>query len=191
MQIYVHQNGQQLGPLSEADIQARLAAGTISRDDLVWWEGQPGWVALGQSPLAPGPAQIPPPAPVSPADIAMMPGSTPLDNRGAGRTSGLAVGSLISGIASFFVGISFILAIILGHLALSQIRKNPGMQGRGMAMAGLIMGYLYPAVAVVALVVLFALGQQARGTFHTINAQAEPAQTNSAPGTNSAPANGQ
>jgi hypothetical protein len=32
-------------------------------------------------------------------------------------------------------------AVVCGHLALSKINANPNLQGRGLALAGLIMGY--------------------------------------------------
>jgi hypothetical protein len=52
------------------------------------------------------------------------------------KTNGLAIASLVLGI----VGIS-IVAIILGHISLGQINKT-GEQGRGMALAGTILGYV-------------------------------------------------
>lgn len=57
-------------------------------------------------------------------------------------TSGMAIGSLISGIFSFFFPAA-IAAIVLGHIARSNIRKSAGrLTGDGMALAGLILGYL-------------------------------------------------
>lgn len=50
------------------------------------------------------------------------------------RTNALAIASLVS---AFFVPIA---AIVLGHLALGQIRHT-GEQGRGLAVAGLVLGY--------------------------------------------------
>src|SRR5882724_3958753 len=57
-------------------------------------------------------------------------------------TNGLAIGSLICGIL-FFIFPSALVAIILGHISRSQIRRSQGRQtGSGMALAGLILGYL-------------------------------------------------
>jgi type IV pilus assembly protein PilA len=57
-------------------------------------------------------------------------------------TSGMAIGSLISGIFSFFFPAA-IAAIVLGHIARSNIRKSAGrLTGNGVALAGLILGYL-------------------------------------------------
>jgi Domain of unknown function (DUF4190)/Domain of unknown function (DUF1707) len=57
-------------------------------------------------------------------------------------TSGLAIGALICGIAEIFTfGLAAIPAVILGHLARQQIRRT-GERGDGMAIAGLVLGYL-------------------------------------------------
>jgi type IV pilus assembly protein PilA len=56
-------------------------------------------------------------------------------------TSGKAIASLICGIFTLFFPAS-IAAIILGHLSLSDIRKSAGrLGGRGVAIAGLVLGY--------------------------------------------------
>ena len=57
-------------------------------------------------------------------------------------TNGLAIGAMICGIAEIFtLGLASIPAVILGHLARSQI-KQTGERGDGMAIAGLVLGYL-------------------------------------------------
>jgi len=57
-------------------------------------------------------------------------------------TSGKAVGSLICGFL-FFCFPAAIVAIVLGHLSLSEIRKSAGrLKGQGIAVAGLVLGYL-------------------------------------------------
>ncbi|PRY38339.1 uncharacterized protein DUF4190 [Spirosoma oryzae] len=69
----------------------------------------------------------------------------------AGTVSGLAIASLVCGILAFFVfGIVLgILAIIFGGVALSKIRKNPEVSGRGMAVAGLVLGIVATVVTVI------------------------------------------
>jgi type IV pilus assembly protein PilA len=61
-----------------------------------------------------------------------------------GETSGKAIASLVLGICIFILGfLTGIPAIIFGHLAKSDIKKSGGrLQGEGMALAGLILGYL-------------------------------------------------
>ena len=60
---------------------------------------------------------------------------------GPTQTSGKAIGSLICGLLFFIFPVA-IVAIILGHLSLSDIARAAGrLKGRGMAIAGLILGY--------------------------------------------------
>jgi hypothetical protein len=57
------------------------------------------------------------------------------------RTNGLAIASLACGLAQFAFGpLATIPAIVLGHMARSQIRRT-GEQGAGLALAGLVMGW--------------------------------------------------
>jgi len=71
-----------------------------------------------------------------------------------GQTSGKAVGSLVCGIFFLFFPTA-IAAIILGHISLSEIRKSAGrLQGQGMAIAGLVLGYM--GVAAIPLILIIA-----------------------------------
>jgi hypothetical protein len=70
------------------------------------------------------------------------------------RTSGLAIASMVLGIVWIF-WLGSILAVIFGHVALSQIKRSMGaLGGRGMAIAGLVLGYL--GLATLALVIVLA-----------------------------------
>lgn len=62
------------------------------------------------------------------------------------RTSGLAIASLVLSVVG---PITCIPAIICGHLALRRIRKEPILRGRGLALAGLIIGYIVLGLAIV------------------------------------------
>jgi hypothetical protein len=68
-------------------------------------------------------------------------------------TNGLAIASLVCGIAAFVIGITFIPAIICGHLARRQIRRT-GEQGDGLAIAGLILGYVGAVIFIVLVLVM-------------------------------------
>lgn len=62
-------------------------------------------------------------------------------------TNGMAVASLVLGIVGVvtfgFIVIPSVLAVIFGHLGLSNIKKSGGeLGGRGMAIAGLVLGYI-------------------------------------------------
>ena len=58
-------------------------------------------------------------------------------------TNGMAIASLVTGLLGWTAIplISSLAAIVLGHVARAQIRRT-GEQGRGMALAGLILGYI-------------------------------------------------
>jgi hypothetical protein len=65
-------------------------------------------------------------------------------NSKTSRRSELAIASLIFSNLSFGLGpLGCIPGIICGHLAKSEIRRDPSLQGLGMAKAGLIIGYIF------------------------------------------------
>ena len=71
-----------------------------------------------------------------------------------GPTSGRAITSLVLGLLSFSF-IAAIPAVVFGHLALSEIKKSAGrIQGKGMAVAGLVLGYL--GIAMLPLILIIA-----------------------------------
>lgn len=70
----------------------------------------------------------------------------PDDNNGV---NGLAVASLVLGIVWIF-WIGSVLAVIFGHVALSQLKE--GGSGKGLAVAGLTLGYV--GIGILALGVL-------------------------------------
>lgn len=72
-----------------------------------------------------------------------------------GRTNGFAIASMVLGIVWLY-WIGSILAIIFGHIAISQSRKDEMLRGRGMAIAGLVLGYVGIGVLVVALIAVAA-----------------------------------
>src|SRR5438552_426604 len=77
-------------------------------------------------------------------------------------TNSMAVVSLVAGIAGYVLPHPFIagvVAILTGHMARRQIRET-GEGGDGLALAGLILGYVHLAlsVVVVIVVILFLFG---------------------------------
>lgn len=66
------------------------------------------------------------------------------------KTNGMAIASLVCGVAQFIAWpLTSIPAVVLGHVARSQIRRT-GEEGGGMALAGLILGWIGIGVAVLA-----------------------------------------
>jgi hypothetical protein len=113
------------------------------------------------------PGTFPPPAYQQPA--AYSPSAYPQNvlqgvpiRPGAGysgqRTNSLAVAALICGIVQFigFWLLGTIPAIVLGHMARSQIRQR-GERGAGLALAGLILGYAVLALTVIIVIIVIAV----------------------------------
>ncbi len=73
------------------------------------------------------------------------------------QTSTLAVVSLVFGILGWILlpWIGSLIAIVTGHLARGEIRRSPGaLDGDGMAVAGLVLGYAMFALTLLGLVLL-------------------------------------
>jgi len=144
MQVHIARNGQALGPFSLEEINRQLAVGTLSPSDLAWYEGASGWIALSTVPgVTIGGTAAPPPAATSPVATQPVASSTTGTPVPASRTEPLAIFSLVLSVLGLFCCALFtgIPGIICGHLALSKIEKNPRLEGHGLAVAGLVIGY--------------------------------------------------
>jgi len=155
MQIHVARDGKQLGIFSLEEINRQLAAGTLNLSDQAWYEGAPGWAALSTVPgvsAASAPGSVPQ---ISPAPVPGVPMALPPQR----KTEPLAIASLIlSGVAicGFCCGLFLLAAVagvVCGHLALSKIKANPELEGHGLAMSGIIIGYV--AIGLVLIRILF------------------------------------
>lgn len=106
-------------------------------------------------PTGPAPFPVtPPPAPVVPA-VNPWTGYPPVPVR---STEPLAKASLILGVlAPFMCAATSVPAIITGHMALSRIRRS-GDEGRGMAIAGLVLGHIFTAFCVLWILVFILFG---------------------------------
>ncbi len=132
MEIFIQHQGQQTGPFTIQQVQSGYLSGLYHHSDLIWHQGIDGWVPL----------------------------STLLNNNSAATTSphtvipkssGLALTSMILGASSFACLITAIPAVICGHIARSQIKKSDGrITGSGLALAGLITGYLWLGIVMIA-----------------------------------------
>ena len=128
-------------PMTSGVIQAQLASDYIATGPV---DAHPPHTAgaLDSSPFSPRSDGLPPASTIT--------------------TSGLSIGSLISGILSPFLIvvcfsslISSIIAIITGHLALANIRRSGGwVRGQWQAITGLALGYLSLALTFAAILYL-------------------------------------
>ena len=72
-------------------------------------------------------------------------------------TNALAISSLVCGIIGWIIPILFaLLAIIFGHVARSQIKRS-GQGGAGLALAGLILGYIQFVIMSIGILAAIAL----------------------------------
>jgi len=89
----------------------------------------------------------PPPLPQPPAPSYGAPAPS------ASKTNGLAVASLVCGIVGCFT-VTAIVAIVLGFIARNQIEQSGGtQQGSGMALAGIILGFVWIGLSFIQLAV--------------------------------------
>lgn len=144
---YYVQNGARQGPVNDELVKSLIEEGKISHGTMVWKEGMANWMRADQTDLRGILSTTPvPAAPVPPSAAGEVPGQAGGDEVAEAKTSAGAVWSLILGIAAFVLclgPVTGIPAIICGHIAQSRIRKSGGaLKGDGMAIAGLIMGYL-------------------------------------------------
>jgi hypothetical protein len=108
-------------------------------------------IPLSIEPLAIVPGDTSSVAPLPPGQVA--PSYPDPFSQGAPRTCGLAIASLVLAICSLipYVDlITWIFAIILGHIALVQIKRDPSLTGRGLAIAGLAITYSFLVLGVIA-----------------------------------------
>lgn len=69
-------------------------------------------------------------------------------------TNSLAIASLVCSVVGVLCGIGSILGIVLGVIALNQI-KQTGQAGRGLAQAGIIVGAVLLALGIIGYIVYF------------------------------------
>ncbi len=144
MEITIQSKGVQQGPFPVEQVKTLLQSGQVSSSDLGWSPGMAEWKPLATFPELQGPPPVP---------GAAVPPAVPT------RTEPMAVWAIVLGIISF-LGCSLggflagIPAVICGHIGLARIKRNPALRGGGMALTGLITGYISIAVIPLALLML-------------------------------------
>ena len=73
--------------------------------------------------------------------------------------SGLAIGSFVTSLALIFLSAGFFsfIGAILGHVSLSKLKKAGSTQNRGLAVSGVIIGWVSTAIAWIFLIGFIAL----------------------------------
>ena len=80
--------------------------------------------------------------------------------------SGLAIGSFVTSLALIFLSAGFFsfIGAILGHVSLSKLKKSGSTQNRGLAVAGVIIGWVSTALAWIFVIGFIALVAGAAST---------------------------
>lgn len=85
----------------------------------------------------------------------------PVYNVGPPRNNGMAIASMVTGLASlifcYFAIVPAIVAVVLGAVAVKQIRESQGTQtGHGMAVAGIVLGSIWIGITVIGIIAIAA-----------------------------------
>jgi hypothetical protein len=84
------------------------------------------------------------------------------------KTNGLAIASLVLGIIWIY-WVGSILAVIFGFIALNQINRSQGREGgRGLAIAGIVLGFIGLGVIVLAIILVAAVGTKTDSRFSIV-----------------------
>ncbi|MHB8243738.1 MAG: DUF4190 domain-containing protein [Acidimicrobiales bacterium] len=91
----------------------------------------------------------------------------------APKNNPLAVGSLIASLCGLIPFVGFLAAIagiVMGFIARKQIRESNGMQGgAGLALAGIIIGFVLIGLAILLVIAMIGLGSTLHLHCTTIN----------------------
>ncbi|MBK1854154.1 DUF4339 domain-containing protein [Verrucomicrobiaceae bacterium 5K15] len=150
----------QHGPVSDLEIRTLISSGEVQPETIIWREGMADWLPLKdvqefQSVVAtsadgtPAPGANPYNAPQTYAGQQPDVGTIPTD--------ALAITSLVCGILAVIIcyiwAIFGIPAVICGHMSLKKINNSATpIAGKGMAIAGLICGYIGIGIQVLAII---------------------------------------
>lgn len=165
---YTDAQNQPRGPVSVEQLRELLNSGAVNASTQVAAVGSQQWVPiLTVVQAAAAPSGAVGAGPVGAGPVTGISGGAIVP---AGPTEPLAVWSLVLGILAVLpVCCSFMIfgigAVVTGHMAMSSLKKNPNRQGRGMALAGLIMGYIGVALGILG-IIFGVLGQILDATKH-------------------------
>jgi hypothetical protein len=147
-------DGTQHGPVSDQEIGGLLQSGQIDGATIIWREGMADWLPVSQVPefqSTVAPATIrggnATPAAASPYTTPSAATAAPAAYAAPAPTDGLSIASLVCGIMAiiscYIWGIFGLPAVICGHMSLKKINNSlTPVAGKGMAIAGLICGYI-------------------------------------------------
>jgi Domain of unknown function (DUF4190)/GYF domain 2 len=138
------------GPVTIIELLDLFRRGALSRASLVWQPDFGDWMRIDEvKELDAVNTGNPPPLPRADLQQAGQPSPAPIAAHTVNfqtvleKKKGLAIAGLICAIIGGYVSVVAIPAVVCGHMALSRIKNYPNeYSGKGMAIAGLILGYL-------------------------------------------------
>jgi uncharacterized protein YneF (UPF0154 family) len=140
------------GPVTADQLRQWIAEGRVNSQTKVQAAGAVEWKSV---------ADLPEFAAALPRLAPPLPGHAPAVVPAAKRTSPMALWALITGIISLFCCLSFLapLPIVLGAVALSQLKHHPEQNGAGLAIAGIILGCLALLVGITGAIIFITTPQ--------------------------------
>ncbi len=145
----IGQDGREYGPTTADEVRTWINQGRLGAQSKIKQEGSAEWKALCEMIEFAGAVPAAPP-PVGLAEAV------------AAKTSGLAIASLVLGALGIFtVGITAVVGLVLGIIALFKINKSQGqLRGLGLAVAGIVLsGMVFMMIPVMAALLLPALAR--------------------------------
>lgn len=145
-------DGTEYGPVDLEQIKQWIQDGRANPQTKVQPEGSTEWLTLSEVPELAG--LLAPPAPAGAAP-GLDPTTAAAPMPAGSQTNSMALTGMILGICSITIGLVCcgpvfgIAGIIFSIIGLNRIKSNPGMGGRGMAIAGLVTSILGVVVGVV------------------------------------------
>jgi hypothetical protein len=139
------------GPISADQLRQWISEGRINASTKVQPEGTGVWKRVVELPEFAAALSVA--APSHTAPITMAPPHAP------SKANLMAVWAMITGFLSFVPccwGVVGIVSIVLGCVALSQIKKNPQQTGSGFAITGIVLGIISIIMAIVGTVIVAA-----------------------------------
>jgi hypothetical protein len=132
-----------------------------------------GTVGYGPPPMPSGygppsgpPGYSPPPG----TPYAYPQGGQPYGYAPVSKTNGLAIASFVCSFFFWLYGVGAILAIVFGFIARSQIKRTGDtQQGKGLALAGIIIGIAGIVLGVLLIILLVAVGHTCNNSVNSVN----------------------
>jgi hypothetical protein len=133
MELYLNQNGEQVGPYTEDQISEMIHSGALTRNDIVWHEGLSEWQPLHAVFDLPAPVAPPAPAYQIPRQSTEEPRTVMTNVKqgaiiGGWACFGLGILFMLWSLMLFFLyGPFFLVAFVLSIVAMSQRRVVGGI----------------------------------------------------------------